>query len=153
MVHKAVEEAPVNPADIKVVVMEDHSKLCDVLRRAISVASGMQCIGHFCSGHETLKAMPELRPDVVSLDLSMPDLNGLGVLRRILDDYPKTRCIVFSGHTDEIYVRQAFESGALAYIYKEDVGAFIESIRMVAAGERYLSPRLQDLISDIPGIR
>ena len=133
-------------SEIRVVVMEDHRRLCDVLKRTITLTPGMVCCGHFHTGQATLDALPELEPDVISIDLSMPDLNGLAVLRQICEEFPDIICTVFSGHADEAYVRQAFDSGARGYVFKEDVGDFIHCIREVASGKYFLSPRFEDSV-------
>lgn len=146
MTEKILDDGEVEPAEIKVVVMEDHGPLCEVLVRAIQAAPGMNCCGHFRSGKATLDAMEELRPDVVSIDLSMPDINGLLVLQHINNKWPEMRCIVFSCYADEEYVRRAFIHGALGYVSKDDVGSFIGSIRKVANGERFLSSRFRYIL-------
>ena len=83
-------------------------------------------------------------PDIVLIDLDMPDLNGLAVIRQIREKWPQVRCIVFSGHADEAYVRSAFEIGAMGYVFKENVDEFIQCIRTVASGDYYLSERFVD---------
>jgi CheY-like chemotaxis protein len=127
--------------DIRVVVMEDYGNLCKLLNRSITLAEGMHCIGHFDTGVDTLEAMPALMPDVVLLDLTMPDINGLSVLRRLRENWPEIRAIIFSGHADESYVKSAFDLGAMGYVFKEDFDDLLGAIRTVFKGELYLSPR------------
>ena len=134
--------------EVRVMIVEDHDRLCDVLQRIVSATPGLTCCGSFNSGHETLMAIPELRPDVISIDLTMPDLNGLTVLKRIRVQWPEVRCVVFSGHSDEAYVSESFAAGAMGYIYKEDVNDYIEGLRVVASGEYFLSPRVMDAVPD-----
>lgn len=133
--------------DIRVVVMEDHGNLCDALTRSVSSEPGMICCGHFNTGQETIEAIPRLRPDVVSLDLNMPDVNGLTVLRRIREVSPETRCVVLSGHADDAYVRESFDAGAMGYVFKEDIRDLIEAIHTLAAGEYFISDRFRDSLS------
>lgn len=140
------DQAPAKP-DLRVIVMEDHSTLCDVLSRKVSKTPGLICCGHFDTGQATLDAVFDLRPDLVSLDLTMPDVNGLAVLRQIRERCPEIRCIVFSGHADDAYVRHSFEIGAMGYVFKEDIDDFIEAIRVVAAGDYFISARFEDSLS------
>ncbi|MGZ0656104.1 response regulator [Coraliomargarita sp. W4R53] len=130
--------------DIRVIVMEDHGDLCQVLNRSITLAEGMCCVGHFNTAVDTLDAIPSLMPDVILLDLTMPDINGLGVLRRLKENWPEIRAIIFSGHVDDAYVRTAFERGAMGYVFKGDFNELIGAIQIVAGGEYFLSPRFND---------
>jgi DNA-binding NarL/FixJ family response regulator len=127
--------------DVRVMIMEDHRCLCDALNRITTATDGMTCSGHFNTAAETLAAVENDPPDIISIDLDMPDQNGLSVIRQIREKWPQIRCIVFSGHADESYVQSAFDAGAMGYVCKENVKEFIECIHVVAAGDCYLSER------------
>ncbi|MGE9291880.1 MAG: response regulator [Puniceicoccales bacterium] len=130
---------------IRVVVAEDYSGLSAVMHKLIDNTSDLQCCGRFGTGKETLEALKELKPDVVSLDLSMPEMNGFAVLKKIREEWPEVRCIVFSGFGEHEYVRQALEAGAHGYVFKGDFEEFIECLREAAAGRRFLSSRFRDV--------
>lgn len=127
--------------EIRVVIMEDHDRLCDVLNKTVSLEEGLTCIGHYKTAKDTLAALERDCPDVVSLDLTMPDYNGLTVLQQIRKRWPQVHCIVFSGHADIAYVETAIREGARAYVFKEDVADFVQSIRCVAEGGSFISAR------------
>ena len=134
---------------VRVVVAEDYGGLSKILRRVIDEAPDMTCSGCFNNGRELLESLEKLRPDVISLDLSMPEMNGFAVLKQLRKTAPDVRCIVFSGFAEEDYVRGALAAGAEGYVFKEDFGEFTQGITEVAAGCRYLSSRFEGM-RDLP---
>lgn len=145
LIGNMMSESKLNPGDIRVIVMEDHDKLCDAVNRCISQAEGMHCVGSFVTATDTLRAIPDLSPNIVLLDLTMPDVGGLAVLKQLRQDWSQLRAIVFSGHTDVDYVRRSFELGAMGYVFKGDIDELIDAIRVVAGGEYFLSPYFEDV--------
>jgi DNA-binding NarL/FixJ family response regulator len=131
--------------ELRVAVVEDHPQLCDVLKRMIKAEPGLVCCGEFLTGEDTLRRIAEINPDIVTLDLSLPDTSGLGVLEMIKQICPATKCIFFSGYTDEGYVRQALEAGAFGYLYKEDISKLVNCIRQVGAGKICVSERFESV--------
>jgi DNA-binding NarL/FixJ family response regulator len=90
-----------------------------------------------------------LRPDVLVLDLMLPDLNGLEVARQVRRRAPQTRVVILSMHSNEAYVVEALRAGALGYTLKKSSSAeLVHAIREAIAGRRYLSPSLSDLLID-----
>ena len=126
---------------LRVAVAEDYGGLSSVMREVIDRNPQMTCCGCFASGSDLIEKVGELQPDIVSLDLSMPEMNGFEVLKRLRQVVPEIGCLVFSGFAEEEYVRGAFAAGAQGYIFKEDFREFIDGIREVAAGRRFLSSR------------
>jgi len=91
----------------------------------------------------------ETQPDVVLMDLSMPELNGADAARAILERDPKCRVIVLSMYSDREYVRRALKAGAAGYVVKRSAAKeVVEAIRAVFGGGRYLSPRVADVVID-----
>jgi DNA-binding NarL/FixJ family response regulator len=89
----------------------------------------------------------DLQPDVVLMDLSMPELNGADATRAILQRDPRCRVIVLSMYSDREYVRRALKAGAAGYVVKRSAAKeVVEAIRAVHAGQRYLSPRVADVV-------
>jgi len=105
--------------------------------------AGLNVVGEANDGHDTLKMVGELGPDVVVMDISMPGLNGLEAARAITKDHPAARIVMLSMHSDETHVLQALRAGASAYVLKESAPAELEAaIRAVARGESFLSPAI-----------
>jgi DNA-binding NarL/FixJ family response regulator len=91
----------------------------------------------------------ELQPDVIIMDLSMPELNGADATRAILERDPRCRVIVLSMYAQREYVRRALKAGAAGYVVKRSAAKeVVEAIRAVHAGQRYLSPRVADVVLD-----
>ena len=105
----------------------------------------LDVVGEVRDGLEVLPAVERLRPDVLVLDLMMPGLSGLEVLRLARKRYPKLRLVVVSMHANEAYVLEALRNGAAAYVLKGSGASEVrEAVRAVLAGRRYLSPPLSE---------
>jgi DNA-binding NarL/FixJ family response regulator len=99
-------------------------------------------------GRDAVRQVGELDPDVVIMDLSMPELNGADATRVLLEQNPERKVIVLSMYADHEYVRRALKSGALGYVVKRSAAKdVVEAIRAVQAGERYISPMVADAVS------
>jgi DNA-binding NarL/FixJ family response regulator len=102
------------------------------------------CVG---DGREAVQQARDTRPDVVLMDLSMPELNGADATRAILERDPRCRVIVLSMYAQREYVRRALQAGAAGYVVKRSAAKeVVEAIRAVHAGQRYLSPRVADVV-------
>jgi len=102
------------------------------------------CVG---DGREAVQQARDTRPDVVLMDLSMPELNGADATRAILERDPQCRVIVLSMYSQREYVRRALKAGAAGYVVKRSAAKeVVEAIRAVHAGQRYLSPRVADVV-------
>lgn len=134
---------------LRVVIVEDHPQLREILKRMIEEDPGLVCSGAYTTGEEALRDITSTTPDVVTLDLSLPDTSGIGVLEIIKKISPATRCIFFSGYADESYVRQTLEAGALGYLYKEDVSELVKCIHKIRAGEICVSERFESVAAQI----
>lgn len=132
--------------DIRVAIVEDHVRLRGVLEKLIRFSPGMVCVGVYKSGEDLLKAIPEVKPEIVSLDLSMPRMSGIDAIERIHQESPEIKCILFSGHSERSYVEQCLARGGAGYIVKGDSEEFLKGIREVNAGRRYVSPRFAKLL-------
>ena len=96
-----------------------------------------------------MRTAKETAPDVVLMDLSMPELNGADATRAIIDERPECRMIVLSMYAEREYVRRALKAGATGYVVKRSAAKeLVEAIRAVHAGQRYLSPRVADVVID-----
>src|SRR5438128_11936963 len=109
----------------------------------------MQVLACVEDGREAVRLAREARPDVVLMDLTMPELNGADATRAIVANDPECKVIVLSMYAEREYVRRALKAGATGYVVKRSAAKeLVEAIRAVHAGQRYLSPRVADVVID-----
>jgi two-component system, NarL family, response regulator NreC len=130
---------------ITVVLADDHQIVREGLRALLKGVPDVRLIGEAADGHEALRLVEQLRPQVLVADLMMPGLPGFELTRLIRRKATRTQVVVLSMHADAPYVLEALRSGALAYVVK-DAGAdqLVQAIRAAAEGKRYLSPPLSE---------
>ena len=132
---------------IRVLIADDHEVVAEGLRHLIDAESDMEVVACVGDGREAVQQARDTRPDVVLMDLSMPELNGADATRAILQRDPKCRVIVLSMYSEREYVRRALKAGAAGYVVKRSAAKeVVEAIRAVHAGQRYLSPRVADVV-------
>jgi len=113
------------------------------LRVLLDSQSGLHVIGEASSGKEVPAKADELRPDVVVMDLSMPELNGLQATESLRTRHPAIKVVVLTAHEDESYLSQLCKAGAFGYVLKRSAGEeLVQAIRMVAKGQVYFTPAL-----------
>jgi two-component system response regulator NreC len=128
---------------VDIVLADDHGVLRGGLRALLNAEEDLEVIGEAATGDEALRMVPELRPDIVLLDLNMPGPGGIEVTRKLRDLVPETRVLVLTVHEDEGLLREAIDSGASGYIIKRAVESeLINAIRAVARGEMYIHPSM-----------
>ena len=128
-----------------IVLAEDHRIVREGLKALLAGEKDIRLLGEAGDGLEAVALVERCKPNVLVLDLMIPRMHGLEVIRRVHAEFSATRVLVLSMHSDEPYVVEALHSGALGYVLKDCVGAtLIEAIRSVAAGKRFLSPVLAD---------
>ena len=126
---------------VRVLLAEDHALVRAGLRSLLKELGGVEVVGEAGDGHEALRLVAELRPDVVLLDISMPGLSGLEVAARVVREHPDTKVLVLSMHRNEEYVLEALRAGAAGYLLKDADAAELKlALRAVARGDRYLDP-------------
>jgi DNA-binding NarL/FixJ family response regulator len=137
---------------IRILIADDHEVVAEGLKQLIEAQSDMQVVAIVGDGREAVRQVGELDPDVVIMDLSMPELNGADATRVILEQGAGRKVIVLSMYADHEYVRRALKAGALGYVVKRSAAKdVVEAIRSVHAGERYISPMVADAVSaDVP---
>lgn len=126
---------------ISIILADDHKIVRDGLRALLERQSGMEVIAEADNGRATVRMARELVPDLVIMDIGMPDLNGIDATRQIVADLPKVKVIALSMHSDRRFVVQMFRAGASGYLLKDC--AFEELTRAVLAvlkNQTYLSP-------------
>ena len=134
---------------IRVLIADDHGVVAEGLKHLIEAQADLQVIGIVADGREAVRVSRDSQPDVVVMDLSMPELNGADATRAILERDPKCRVIVLSMYAEREYVRRALRAGAVGYVVKRSAAKeLVDAIRAVHAGQRYLSPRIADVVID-----
>lgn len=148
---------------IRIVLADDHTMFRAGIRALIEAEPRLTVVGEACSGDEAVDRVRELKPDVVVMDLSMPDSNGLEATRRIRALELETNVLVLTVHAEEEYLVPVVEAGASGYLTKTSADSdLLEAIRLVARGQVYLPPTAatlllrryqQTLDGDSPGLR
>ncbi len=132
---------------IRILLADDHKMMRDGLRSLIEKNSQFEIVGEAEDGRMTVKLAQELTPDIIIMDIGMPDLNGIEATRRIKAIVPKTRVIALSMYYDKRFVSGMLEAGASGYLRK-DSGAdeLVTAIQAVAENGTYLSPRIAGVV-------
>jgi DNA-binding NarL/FixJ family response regulator len=134
---------------IRVVIADDHTLVRAGLRELLASLPGIEVVGEAADGRAALSLIAERVPDVVLLDVGMPDLNGLEVAGRVAALDAGIRVVILSMHTSEEYVLRALRAGAAGYLVKGSTVAELEqAIRAVARGETFLSPVVSQEVLD-----
>ena len=125
----------------RVLLADDHKILRQGLRTLLEQEKDIQVVGEADNGRSSVKLSGELAPDVVIMDVAMPDLNGIDATRRIAEAEPRTRVLALSMHSDGRYVKGMLQAGARGYILKDCAAEELtHAIRTVMAGQVYVSP-------------
>jgi DNA-binding NarL/FixJ family response regulator len=134
---------------IKILIADDHGVVAEGLKHLIEAQPDMQVVATVGDGREAVRLAREAQPDVVLMDLSMPELNGADATRAILERDARLRVIVLSMYAEREYVRRALKAGASGYVVKRSAAKeVVDAIRAVYAGQRYLSPKVADVVID-----
>lgn len=134
---------------IRVLLADDHNLMRKGLRELISKKIGMDVVGEAGSGMETVRLAESLAPDVVVMDINMPDLNGIEATRQITGRNPRIRVLALSMYSDVRYVTEMLRAGAAGYMLKDAAAEeLIRGIVAVARLQTYLSPDVAGLVVD-----
>jgi two-component system, NarL family, response regulator NreC len=127
---------------IRILLADDHDIVRQGLRTLLEQA-GMAVIGEASDGQEALRIAHNQHPDVAVLDIAMPHLNGLETARRLREALPQTKIVLLTVHTEDPYVLEAMQAGAVGYVLKTQAAVdIVQAIRDVLQGAIYLSPRV-----------
>jgi DNA-binding NarL/FixJ family response regulator len=126
-----------------ILLIEDHMLFAQAIQRLLIRETGLEIVDIVQSGEEALKKLPGLKVDLAIIDVSLPVMSGIDVVRQIHVEFPQLRCLMLSGHMTPKYVKHSLEAGAYGYVLKDDVNGILEGIRRALDGEIYLSAALR----------
>ncbi len=134
---------------IKILIADDHGIIRQGLHTLLEQQSDIEVVGEAEDGRKAVVLVRELTPDIVIMDITMPNLNGVDATRRIVEEFPKVKVIALSIHSNKRFVADMLKAGASGYILKECLfDEVVQGIRTVAGGNIYLSPRITDVVVD-----
>jgi len=130
---------------IRVLLVDDHAVVVKGLQFFLRMQSDIEVVGEAVNGKDALRMMPELKPDVVLMDLLMPEMNGIEATKRIRQDYPETKVIMLTSFSEQDQVLPAIKAGANGYLLKDvQPDELVEAIRGVYHGKAQLHPRVTE---------
>jgi DNA-binding NarL/FixJ family response regulator len=133
---------------MRVILADDHRMMRDGLR-AVLEKDGVQVVGEAATGHEAVALALSLTPDVVIMDIAMPELNGIDATRRLTKELPSTKVVALSMNADRRYVIAMLEAGAAGYLLKNEASEeLLRALSAVARGHTYLSPAVAGGVVD-----
>jgi len=135
---------------LRILLVDDHAVLRSGLRQALSQQPSIEVVGEAPTGSQAMALAAELHPDLILMDIHLPDMNGIEVSRHILNGQPGIKIIVFSSDTVRTLVDEALQIGVCGYLPKSSsVEELIMAIESVMAGKLYLSPEVSgDILAD-----
>jgi len=133
----------------RIVLADDHPIVLDGLRNLVKAENDFQLVGEARNGLAALKLIREKQPDVAVLDISMPEINGIVLSRRLAGEMPDLRLLVLTLHEDRAYLNQALEAGVRGYVLKRSaVENLVQAIRAVMVGGLYIDPAIVGRVFD-----
>jgi DNA-binding NarL/FixJ family response regulator len=133
---------------IRVVLADDHALVREATAELLERAGGIQVLGQAANGHEALRLVEAVHPDVLLLDLAMPGLDGLEVARRARELSPSTRIVALTAHEEQPYVMAMLQAGASGYLSKASRGQeVVQAVRAAAAGETVFSATIAQSVT------
>lgn len=135
--------------DTKVLLADDHAILRDGLRMVLDAQPGIKVVGEAEDGRQALDMVEELQPDVVVMDIAMPNMNGAEATRQIKRHFPGVRVLILTMHENQQYLAQIIRAGAIGCVLKRSAGSeLVTAVRAAARGESYFSPTLATMMLD-----
>lgn len=128
---------------LRIILAEDHNTVREGIKLLINSQKDMEVIGEAENGNEAVKITGSLAPDVVVMDISMPELNGLKATRKLKKLYPQVKILTLTRHTDKAYLQQFISAGVSGYVLKQSAPTeLVRAIRTVSSGQNYLDPAI-----------
>lgn len=126
-----------------ILLVEDHATFASVLVRLLMTTRDLEITSVATTAESALMELPRQQFDLVLVDVSLPQMNGINLVSMIRDQYPNLPCLMLSGHALAHYKNRALDAGARGYILKDNAKGILEGIRRVLRGEIYVSKELQ----------
>ncbi|MGA2737889.1 MAG: response regulator transcription factor [Bryobacteraceae bacterium] len=132
---------------IHILLADDHAVVRQGFKMILAAQPDMEIVGEAGNGREALDLAGQLQPDVIVMDVAMPELNGIEATRRVAEVSPRSRVLALSMHKDSVYVREILRAGARGYLLKDSIASdLLAAVRAIARGEGYLSPGVSDAV-------
>ena len=132
---------------IRVLMADDHAVMRRGIREILEADDEIEVIGEACDGREAIRLAEKLKPNVMILDLGMPELNGLDAIRHMRRELPEIELLAFSMHDSEELIREVFAAGARGYVLKSDsVGYLAEGVKSLFRHKPFFTPRISEAI-------
>jgi two-component system response regulator NreC len=132
---------------LRILIADDHELVRDGMRALIEHEPGWTVCGMATNGQEAVDSAKKLKPDVVVLDMTMPELDGLTALRQIKRALPNTEVMIFSAHHSEDVIKQLFDAGAKSYVQKSDAGRhLVTAIKSLAKHKPFFTPEISEIL-------
>lgn len=137
---------------IQIAITDDHPIVLDGLKNLINAQADMQLNGLFTNGSDTLKALKQQVPDVLLLDINLPDISGIELSRQLREAYPALRIIILSIHNEKAVIGSVLKNKVSGYLLKNSAGdEIVEAIHRVMEGETYLCRQVREICDNQPG--
>lgn len=127
----------------RVYLVEDHPIMREMIGEFLATREELTVSGTAATAQAAFRELGDLDVEVVLVDTALPDMSGIELVRELLARRPETRCLMYSGHTQQSYVRQALDAGARGYVVKGSPRELVEAIHEVVVGGTYLSRKLR----------
>ena len=132
---------------LRILLADDHEIVREGIKMLIDAQDDMEVVGEAENGNAAIEKMRELSPDIIVMDISMPELNGMKATRRIMRKSPNVKILTLSRHSDDGYLQQLIQAGVSGYILKQSAPTeLIRAIRQVGSGKKYVDPTLTDRV-------
>jgi two-component system, NarL family, response regulator NreC len=134
---------------IKIILADDHAMLRHGLSKSFQNEKDMEIIAQAKDGRTTVELAKELSPNIVIMDIGMPDLNGIEATRQIVRENPKVKIIALTMHSSKNFIIEMFKAGAFGYLLKDcEFDELLNAIRLVMNNKTYISPAISDVVVD-----
>jgi len=131
----------------KILIVDDHAMIRDGIRSLLSKNKELVVAGEAENGNDAVTKYKSLEPDLLIMDISMPDMNGMDAAQQILKDNPDARIIILSMYDDEDYISRCMETGVKGYVVKNETGSELDyAVKTVLKGQNYFSSQVQQVI-------
>ncbi len=134
---------------LRILIADDHAIVRQGLRQIVSGTEDMEVAAEAASGNEAIQLVRESEPDIVLLDISLGDRNGIDVLKQLRREFPRIRVLMLSMFREDQYAVRALKAGASGYLNKQSAPAeLVSAITLVSKGRRYVTPEIAELLAD-----